>query len=80
MFQKCPPIQTATSYCSTLSPSHHLIARVQSFLGDFRAALQNEKSTYAIYNGKVCVCVCVCVCVFVYVCVCVCVCMRACGK
>ena len=29
------------------------MARVQSFLGDFRAALQNEKSTYSIYNSKV---------------------------
>ena len=57
-----PPTQTATSCYFTLSPSHHLIARVQSFLGDFRAALQSEKSTYAIYNGKVCVCVCVCAC------------------
>ena len=28
------------------------MARVQSFLGDFRAALQNEKSTYSIYNSK----------------------------
>ena len=37
------------------------MARVQSFLGDFRAALQNEKSTYSIYNSKVwLVCVCVC--------------------
>jgi protein TIF31 len=32
--------------------THHLMARVQSFLGDFRAALQNEKSTYSIYNSK----------------------------
>ena len=33
--------------------THHLIARVQSFLGDFRAALQHEKATYSIYHKKV---------------------------
>ena len=30
--------------------THHLIARVQSFLGDFRAALTHEKTTFSIYK------------------------------
>lgn len=30
--------------------SHHLVARTQSCMGDFRAALQNEKETFAIYK------------------------------
>lgn len=50
----CPP----THPKSTLLPSHHLIARVQSFLGDFRAALQHEKATYSIYHKKVSHCTC----------------------
>ncbi len=38
-------LQTALTY--------HLLARVHSFLGDFRAALYHEKLTYNIYNKKV---------------------------
>ncbi|KYM76065.1 hypothetical protein ALC53_13550 [Atta colombica] len=30
--------------------SYHLVARTQSCMGDFRAALNNEKETYAIYK------------------------------
>jgi len=30
--------------------SYHLVARTQSCIGDFRAALQNEKETYSIYK------------------------------
>lgn len=30
--------------------THHLSARTQSCLGDFRAALRNEKETFAIYR------------------------------
>lgn len=30
--------------------THHLVARTQSCLGDFRAALRNEKETFAIYR------------------------------
>ncbi|GAB6026480.1 hypothetical protein CHUAL_012906 [Chamberlinius hualienensis] len=32
--------------------SYHLVARTQSCMGDFRAALQNEKETYAIYKQQ----------------------------
>jgi len=32
--------------------AHHLVARTQSCLGDFRAALQNEKETFAIYKHQ----------------------------
>ena len=38
-------LQTALTY--------HLLARVHSFLGDFRAALHHEKLTYNIYTKKV---------------------------
>ena len=31
--------------------THHLVARTQSCLGDFRAALRNEKETFAIYRS-----------------------------
>lgn len=31
--------------------THHLVARTQSCLGDFRAALRNEKETFAIYRA-----------------------------
>lgn len=33
--------------------SYHLVARTQSCMGDFRAALQNEKETYTIYKQQV---------------------------
>ena len=33
--------------------SHHLVARTQSCMGDFRGALQNEKETYTIYKQQV---------------------------
>ena len=36
-----------------LAVAHHLVARTQSCLGDFRAALQNEKETFAIYKQQV---------------------------
>lgn len=32
--------------------SHHLMARTQSFMGDFRSALNNEKETYSIYKSQ----------------------------
>jgi hypothetical protein len=32
--------------------SYHLVARTQSCMGDFRAALNNEKETYAIYKQQ----------------------------
>ena len=32
---------------------HHLVARAESFLGDFRAALQHEKAAHTIYSSKV---------------------------
>jgi protein TIF31 len=32
--------------------SYHLVARTQSCMGDFRSALQNERETFAIYNGQ----------------------------
>lgn len=32
--------------------THHLLARAQSFMGDFRAALQHEKNTFSIYQKK----------------------------
>lgn len=32
--------------------SYHLVARIQSCMGDFRAALNNEKETYAIYKQQ----------------------------
>ncbi|KAK2711731.1 clustered mitochondria protein homolog [Artemia franciscana] len=32
--------------------SHHLVARTQSCMGDFRGALQNEKETYTIYKQQ----------------------------
>ncbi|KAJ9594009.1 hypothetical protein L9F63_014569 [Diploptera punctata] len=32
--------------------SFHLVARTQSCMGDFRAALNNEKETYAIYKQQ----------------------------
>eukprot|EP00731_Ephydatia_muelleri_P023577 Em0015g1160a len=31
---------------------HHLVARAQSFIGDFRAALQHEKAAHIIYSSK----------------------------
>ncbi|XP_022252405.1 clustered mitochondria protein homolog [Limulus polyphemus] len=31
--------------------SYHLVARTQSCMGDFRAALQNEKETFSIYKA-----------------------------
>ena len=34
--------------------SYHLVARTQSCMGDFRAALNSEKETYAIYKRQVC--------------------------
>lgn len=33
--------------------SYHLVARTQSCMGDFRAALNSEKETYAIYKRQV---------------------------
>lgn len=33
--------------------SYHLIARTQSCMGDFRAAINSEKETYAIYKHLV---------------------------
>lgn len=33
--------------------TQHLLARAQSFLGDFRAALTHEKITFSIYKKKV---------------------------
>lgn len=33
--------------------SYHLIARTQSCMGDFRAAINSEKETYAIYKQLV---------------------------
>lgn len=33
--------------------SHHLLARTQSCMGDFRSALNSEKETYAIYKQLV---------------------------
>lgn len=33
--------------------SYHLVARTQSCMGDFRAALCSEKETYAIYKQLV---------------------------
>lgn len=35
--------------------SYHLMARIQSCMGDFRSALNNEKETYSIYKSQVCV-------------------------
>ncbi|XP_037955422.1 protein clueless [Teleopsis dalmanni] len=32
--------------------SYHLVARTQSCMGDFRAALNNEKETYSIYKSQ----------------------------
>ena len=32
--------------------SYHLVARTQSCMGDFRAALSNEKETFAIYKQQ----------------------------
>ena len=32
---------------------HHLVARAESFIGDFRAALQHEKAAHTIYSSKV---------------------------
>ncbi|XP_013790662.1 clustered mitochondria protein homolog, partial [Limulus polyphemus] len=32
--------------------SYHLVARTQSCMGDFRAALQNEKETFSIYKQQ----------------------------
>ena len=31
---------------------HHLVARAESFIGDFRAALQHEKAAHTIYSSK----------------------------
>lgn len=36
-----------------MAMTHHLLARVQSFLGDFRAAISHEKTTFSIYQKKV---------------------------
>lgn len=33
--------------------SYHLVARTQSCMGEFRAALNNEKETYSIYKSQV---------------------------
>ena len=32
--------------------SHHLVARTQSCMGDFRSALNNEKETFMIYKTQ----------------------------
>jgi protein TIF31 len=37
---------------SQVAVSHHLVARTQSCMGDFRSALQNEKETYTIYRTQ----------------------------
>lgn len=40
------------SHSLKVAVSYHLVARTQSCMGDFRAALNNEKETYAIYKQQ----------------------------